>query len=113
MPCPGRIRLAVAGALFCSATACTFFEDATTRLPGPRQALHLAPGVWLSNRGLAFAWPEAHPGWTMAGIGLALAIASSVLLHLWARRRQACVLSHASSRAGGLSGSGALGARRQ
>lgn len=60
-----------------------------TRLPGPRQALNLTPGVWLSNRGLAFAWPAAHPGWTMAGIGLAAAVALSVLLVLWARRRQA------------------------
>jgi general L-amino acid transport system permease protein len=60
-----------------------------TRLPGPRQAFALMPGVWLSNRGLAFAWPQAHPGWTMAGIGLLAAVALGIAAWFWARRRQA------------------------
>ncbi|MCK6454209.1 MAG: ABC transporter permease subunit [Alphaproteobacteria bacterium] len=59
-----------------------------TRLPGPRQALSLAPGLWLSNRGVAFAWPASHPGWTVAGLALLAAVVLSVLAWLWAGRRQ-------------------------
>lgn len=60
-----------------------------TRLPGPRQALEPIAGVWLSNRGLVFPWLASNPGWTWVGASLALAIAASVLLSLWARWRQA------------------------
>jgi len=60
-----------------------------TRLPGPRQALELLPGAWISNRGIVFPWPAPHPGWAWAGIALALAVAVSLALAFWAKRRQA------------------------
>lgn len=60
-----------------------------TRLPGPRQALAPMPGVWLSNRGLAFPWPAPHPGWAWAGGLLAVALLACIGFWLWAGRRQA------------------------
>jgi len=61
----------------------------TENLPGPRQALHPLPGVFLSNRGIAFPVLEPDPvhGWMAAALVLGLVLA--VLLARWARRRQA------------------------
>jgi len=61
----------------------------TENLPGPRQALHPLPGVFLSNRGIAFPVLEPDPvhGWMAAALVLGLVLA--VLLVRWARRRQA------------------------
>src|SRR3546814_651198 len=59
----------------------------TESLPGPRQAAHPLPGVFLSNRGLVL--PGLRGGgvdWLLAG--LACAIVGVVLLGHWARRRQ-------------------------
>lgn len=59
----------------------------TTNTPGPRQALHPLPGVFLSNRGLKL--PTLHGGavdWMLGGLGLAI-VAIIVLGH-WARKRQ-------------------------
>lgn len=60
-----------------------------TRLPGPRQALSLVPGVWLSNRGLVHPWPAAHPGWAWAGYAFVAAILAGIALAVWTRRHQA------------------------
>jgi general L-amino acid transport system permease protein len=58
-------------------------------LPGPREALAPLPGVYLSNRGVAFSVPlwQAAYAWVlgMALLGVALALGVS----LWARKRQA------------------------
>lgn len=57
-------------------------------LPGPRQALQPFAGVFLCNRGLIFAVPEAHPAFAYAGIALLLACLATVVLKKWAARRQ-------------------------
>src|SRR3546814_863636 len=59
----------------------------TESLPGPRQAAHPLPGVFLSNRGVVL------PGWRGGGVdwllaGLACAIVGVVLRGHGARRRQ-------------------------
>jgi general L-amino acid transport system permease protein len=61
----------------------------TENFPGPRDALRPLPGVFLSNRGIAF--PLLAPNAVHAWIGAAL-VAGAVLAWLlarWARRRQA------------------------
>ena len=55
--------------------------------PGPRQAYHPLPGVFLSNRGLIFPTLEGG-GVTWILAGLFLAIVLTVILANWARRRQ-------------------------
>jgi general L-amino acid transport system permease protein len=58
----------------------------TQSLPGPRQALHPLPGVFLSNRGLKLPSLRGDAlDWMAAG--LALAIVGIVLLGHWVRRR--------------------------
>lgn len=60
-----------------------------TGLPTPRQGLSPIEGIYLSNRGLKVPspiWSEAH--WWAAG-GLAIAIAATIVLVRWARKRHA------------------------
>jgi len=61
----------------------------TENLPGPRQALRPLPGVFLSNRGIAFPVLESHPAhaWMLAALVLGLVLAW--LAARWGRRRQA------------------------
>ena len=56
--------------------------------PAPRQALHPFPGVYLCNRGLVFAVPEANPAHTAMFWALVAALVGSWLLGRWAHRRQ-------------------------
>jgi general L-amino acid transport system permease protein len=58
-------------------------------LPGPREALSPLPGVFLSNRGIAFPVPAPHPVHAWLGAALAAGIVLAWLLARWARRRQA------------------------
>jgi general L-amino acid transport system permease protein len=58
-------------------------------LPSPRQALNPIMGVFLSNRGLVFAVPEAHPVYKYMGIAVVLACVLIYFLRRWARQRQA------------------------
>ena len=60
----------------------------TESLPGPRQAMNPAPGVFLSNRGFKFPVPEAHPAFTFAAIAFVIAILLVFALSRWAKRRQ-------------------------
>jgi general L-amino acid transport system permease protein len=60
----------------------------TEILPGPRQALHLLPGVFASNRGIKIPIPGDSAVWGYAAAGFALALVLSVLLHLWSRRQR-------------------------
>jgi general L-amino acid transport system permease protein len=58
----------------------------TENMPGPRQALSILPGVFVSNRGLTL--PSVHGDaldWMAAGLAVAV-VAVLVLAH-WARRR--------------------------
>jgi len=61
----------------------------TVSLPGPRQALNPMGSIYLSNRGLKFPLPVAHPAYWVAGIGLLLGVVGAVLVHRWAKARQA------------------------
>lgn len=60
----------------------------TENMPGPRQALHPLPGVFISNRGLKIPGLEGTSlDWLLVGLGVAI-IASLYLGH-WAKKRQA------------------------
>jgi general L-amino acid transport system permease protein len=61
----------------------------TVSLPGPRQALNPLPGVFLSNRGLKFPVPVGDPAYWVALIGFVIAIVAAVVVHRWAKARQA------------------------
>lgn len=57
--------------------------------PPPRQALNPFDGVFLCNRGLIFAIPEAHAAYPAMGWALVAALAVGYTLHRWGDRRQA------------------------
>jgi general L-amino acid transport system permease protein len=61
-----------------------FYES----FPSPRQALNPFTGVFLCNRGLIFAVPEAHPAHTVMGWVLVAALAIGWGLNRWGRQRQ-------------------------
>ncbi len=56
-------------------------------LPSPRQALSPAKGVFLCNRGVAFAIPEAHPAHVYMGLAFLAGCIIIYLLRRWARKR--------------------------
>jgi len=58
-------------------------------LPGPKQALAPIPGVFLSNRGLVFAIPEAHPVYKYMALATLAACVVVYVMRRWARIRQA------------------------
>ena len=58
----------------------------TESTPGPRQALNLLPGVYLSNRGLALPSPEAG-GLGLAGLAAVAGLAVCWALYWWIVRR--------------------------
>jgi general L-amino acid transport system permease protein len=60
----------------------------TEWLPPVRQAISLGGLVVMSQRGLHFAWPQAHAGWLAAGIGLLVAAALAFAWHRHAERRR-------------------------
>ena len=57
-------------------------------LPLPRQSLSLGDSVFLNNRGLFLPKPVAEDGFGMVLVALLLAVAASVFIVRWARRRQ-------------------------
>ncbi len=56
--------------------------------PGPRQALNPFTGVFITNRGIDFAVPAAHPAWAYAGLAVLAALVIIYLLKRWSVRRQ-------------------------
>jgi len=58
-------------------------------LPSPRQALNPFTGVFLSNRGLVFGIPAAHPAHKFMALAFVVACILVYFLSLWARKRQA------------------------
>ena len=56
--------------------------------PSPRQALAPFPGVFLCNRGVAFAVPEAHPAHMYMLIAFVLGCVLAFIMRRWARQRQ-------------------------
>ena len=57
-------------------------------LPGPRQAINVLNAYFLSNRGLYFPVPLAHPIHEWMGVGLLAGIAAAYFVARWAKRRQ-------------------------
>ena len=57
--------------------------------PGPRQAWEMLPGVFISNRGVAFPMPLADPVHRWMLLALVLGIFGAVAVSRWAKRRQA------------------------
>lgn len=62
-----------------------FYES----LPSPRQAISPGAGIFLSNRGVAFTIPEAHPAHTFMLLAFVAAFAIVYFLRRWAKKRQA------------------------
>src|SRR6202012_2066397 len=60
-----------------------------TAAPAPRQAWHILPGVFVSNRGIAFPVPVASPAYKWVGLAFLLALIVLVPIRHWAARRQA------------------------
>lgn len=58
-------------------------------LPSPRQALNPIIGVFLSNRGLVFAIPEAHPVHKYLLLAMVAAGIAIYVLYRWAKKRHA------------------------
>ncbi len=58
-------------------------------LPGPRNSIELGGIGFLSNRGIALAWPQFQPGAIWMGAALVLAIVLVIALVRWVKRRQA------------------------
>jgi general L-amino acid transport system permease protein len=57
-------------------------------LPGPRQSLALPAGATLNVRGLYLPAPVPEPGFGVVLWALLIAIAISIAVQIWARRRQ-------------------------
>jgi len=57
--------------------------------PSPRQALNPISGVFLCNRGVIFAVPEANPAYTYMLAALLIACVAVYFMRRWARIRQA------------------------
>lgn len=57
-------------------------------LPGPSESLEPLPGVLLNNRGLILPAPVFDAGAAAFFAAVAAAVAASVVLFVWARRRQ-------------------------
>ncbi len=56
--------------------------------PGPREAWHPLPGVFISNRGVIFPTPVAAPVHAWMAIAFLVGIVASFLLARWAKARQ-------------------------
>jgi general L-amino acid transport system permease protein len=61
----------------------------TVSLPGPRQAYNPLPGFFLSNRGLKFPIPIGDPAYWVALVCLVAGVIGAVVVHRWAKARQA------------------------
>jgi general L-amino acid transport system permease protein len=58
-------------------------------LPGPRQSISIFGEVFLNNRGIIVPVPVAGDGAGVVAIVFALGVVATVVLRIWARRRQA------------------------
>jgi general L-amino acid transport system permease protein len=62
----------------------------TETLPGPRQAINVMPGVFMSNRGIKVPSPTDHFAFDLAAIGFLLAfVLIGVMVHLAKKRQDA------------------------
>ena len=60
----------------------------TELLPGVRQAINIGGLVFLSQRGMRYAWPVAHPAFLYAGIAFVIGIVAFLFYCWYARKRQ-------------------------
>ena len=56
--------------------------------PSPRQALNPITGVFMTNRGIDFAVPAAHPAWLYVGLAFLAACVITVMTSRWSVKRQ-------------------------
>ena len=56
--------------------------------PGPRQALNPINGLFLTNRGIDFAVPAAHPAWAAMGFAFLIGCVITFIISKWAGKRQ-------------------------
>src|SRR5437870_2219099 len=56
--------------------------------PAPRQAWQMLPGVFISNRGVAFPVPVADPVHRWMLLALILGVLGAVVVNRWAKQRQ-------------------------
>jgi general L-amino acid transport system permease protein len=57
-------------------------------LPSPREAISPTAGLFMSNRGVAFAVPETHPTYTYMLLAFVVGCVIIYLIRRWARKRQ-------------------------
>jgi len=57
-------------------------------MPSPEQALNPGAGIFLSNRGVAFTIPEAHPAHKYMLLAFVVGCVIVYLIRRWARKRQ-------------------------
>jgi len=57
-------------------------------LPSPQQAISPGPGIYMSNRGVAFTIPEGHPAHKYMLLALGVGCVIVYLIRRWARKRQ-------------------------
>jgi general L-amino acid transport system permease protein len=57
-------------------------------LPGPRQSLSIFGEVFINNRGLFIPRPLYEDGFGIVAATFAIAVVASIVLRIWARRRQ-------------------------
>jgi general L-amino acid transport system permease protein len=60
----------------------------TELMPPVRQAVALGGGVFVTQRGLYYPWPEAHPAWSAAGWALLAGVALALAWRRYVRRQQ-------------------------
>lgn len=60
----------------------------TENTPGPRQAITVLPGVFVSNRGIKLPTPLEHIAFDVAIWGFLVAVVAALGLAHWARRRR-------------------------
>jgi general L-amino acid transport system permease protein len=66
-----------------------WFIGVFTGLPPPRQSYQPIEGFVLNNRGFFLPSPVPEDGLWMTGVAVLVAVVAAVLLHRWARARQA------------------------
>jgi len=57
--------------------------------PGPRQAWQILPGVFVSNRGIAYPMPLANPAYRWVAAAFCVGFIATFGFRRWAKRRQA------------------------
>jgi general L-amino acid transport system permease protein len=64
------------------------YKTISEAFPGPRQAINVLNSFFLSNRGLYFPVPLAHPIHEWMGVGLIVGIVATYFMARWAKQRQ-------------------------